>query len=102
MNTAREETERLGIQIARDVVREAELRKILAHKPHWLFGGWPFFLASYPGMFALLLLTELAYPVRIPIAMACSGVFGFTIEHHRVKKKLRAALELLAIRERRG
>jgi hypothetical protein len=96
-----EDVERRGIQIASDIVREAELRKMLTYKPHWLFGGWPFFLASYPGMFVLLMLTELAFPVRIPIAMACSGVFGFAIEHHRLKRKWRAAVELLAIQDRR-
>jgi hypothetical protein len=100
MSMPQQDLERLGIQIASDVAREAELRVILTVKRHWLFGAWPLLLAMYPGIFVLVA-NDLAFPIRIPIAVAVSAAFGLAIDYHRLRKKYKAAIELLQIRERR-
>ena len=101
MATSLSHNQALGEKIACDVVREAVARDVLAHKPHWLFGAWPYAFAGLPGIWVIVG-TEIAIPARVFIAVAVAAAFGLAIGHYRLSKKFKAAVELLEIQERRN
>ena len=101
METSPFHNQALGEELAREVMREAAARDVLRHKPHWLFGAWPYVFAGLPGIWVIVG-TEIAIPARVCIAVAVAAAFGLAIEHYRLSKKLKAAVELLEIQERRN
>lgn len=99
MATSVSHNQAVGEEIARDVVREAAARDVLRRKPHWLFGAWPFAFAGLPGIWVIVG-TEIPVPARVLIAVTVAAAFGLAIEHFRLRKKFKAAVELLEIQER--
>lgn len=101
METSLSHSQALGEELARDVIREAAARDVLRRKPHWLFGAWRHAFAGLSGIWVIVG-TEIPLPAWVFIAVAVTAAFGLAIEHLRLRKKFKAAVELLEIQERRN